>query len=151
MSGEKIRGMCSIFDICPNLASSSYQITSPPTPFYNSIAWAVGEKEQDRYWGPEPGYYWLPQVPREHSLEAYIQLFNALDFIETDHAGYEANFEKIAIYVDDDASPTHVARQLEGGCWTSKIIDLEDIEHEDLDAIAAGDLGNPACYMKRPC
>ncbi len=67
MSGIK-RWLASHFQ---NLYSDEYQITSPETSDYNCFAWAAGE--DDRWWAPaEPGY-WPDGVPRELTLEAFIQ------------------------------------------------------------------------------
>jgi hypothetical protein len=40
----------------------------------------------------------------------------------------------IAFFVDGDGQLAHAARQLQSGRWTSKLGDLEDIEH-DLRAL----------------
>ena len=50
----------------------------------------------------------------------------------------EPGFDKIALYVDDEGVPTHAAKQLINGAWTSKIGDLEDIEHQRLEGLAGG-------------
>jgi hypothetical protein len=63
----------------------------------------------------------------------------------------EAGFIKIAHFVDARMIPTHVARLLPIGIWTSKCGDLEDIEH-DLSDVCGPPLnyGDVACYMKKP-
>jgi len=55
--------------------------------------------------------------------------------VPCDSAEVEPQFQKLAIYARDDGQhdggqPTHVARQFPNGRWTSKIGELEDIEHE---------------------
>jgi len=45
--------------------------------------------------------------------------------------------------------PTHAARQLENGRWTSKLGELEDIEH-DLHHLASGAYGAVVQILKRP-
>ncbi|MEH2465522.1 DUF7689 domain-containing protein [Nostoc sp.] len=52
----------------------------------------------------------------------------------------EEGFQKIAIYTDSNKVPTHIARQLPTGKWTSKLGSLEDIEHNNLQGLT----GNPA-------
>jgi len=53
----------------------------------------------------------------------------------------EPGFEKIAIYVGSDDVPTHLARQLASGEWSSKCGQLEDIIHP-LDGLE----GPPPAY-----
>ena len=63
----------------------------------------------------------------------------------------EAGYEKIAIYVKDGI-PTHAARQLGDGRWTSKLGKYEDIEHDSLDALNGdgyGEYGRVALFMSR--
>ena len=45
--------------------------------------------------------------------------------------------------------PTHAARQLESGLWTSKCGKLQDIQHETLQAIEGGLYGHPAVFLQR--
>jgi hypothetical protein len=60
----------------------------------------------------------------------------------------EDDVEKIAIDTDG-AKPTHAARQLADGTWTSKLGQAEDICHQTLDALAGGLYGNVAQIMSR--
>jgi hypothetical protein len=64
-------------------------------------------------------------------------------------ADLEPGFEKIAPFADADGLPTHAARQLPGGRWTSKLGELEDIEH-DLNDVAGTAYGTVVQIMKRP-
>ncbi len=61
----------------------------------------------------------------------------------------ENEFQKIAIYVDDQNVPQHVARQLPNGHWTSKLGNEIDIEHNTLRALEGKDYGQATCFMKR--
>jgi hypothetical protein len=56
--------------------------------------------------------------------------------------------EKVALYAVD-AVPTHAARQLPNGWWTSKLGPNVDIEHADLSALADGVYGMPAALVYR--
>jgi len=71
------------------------------------------------------------------------------NFVVTDNWDLKPGIEKVAIYVTDDGSPEHVARQLESGDWTSKIGSREDIRHADLDALRCADYGRPQVVLKR--
>lgn len=57
---------------------------------------------------------------------------------------------KVAIYVDDSGDPSHAARQTSSGKWTSKMGELEDIEHDGLSALEGKACGTVARIMKRP-
>ena len=65
----------------------------------------------------------------------------------------EAGFEKIAFYAAPDDTPTHVARQLPNGRWTSKLGSWEDIEHateRDVEGIGAFRYGEARRFMRKP-
>ena len=62
---------------------------------------------------------------------------------------YEEGFEKVAIYIDTHGKPTHAARQLSSGIWTSKLGQLEDIEHSKLDDITGSQYGSVGVILKR--
>jgi len=70
-----------------------------------------------------------------------------------DDDSLEQGFEKVAIYVDEeDDMPSHMARQLESGWWTSKCGNLQDITHQTLSALEGGQdygYGKVTCIMKR--
>jgi hypothetical protein len=55
----------------------------------------------------------------------------------------------IALFADKNDFPLHAARQLPSGRWTSKLGELEDIEHglRDLEGDAYGTV---VLIMKRP-
>ena len=52
----------------------------------------------------------------------------------------EAGYERIALFADGDGRPTHAARQLLNGRWSSKLGKAEDIEHglHDLEGALYG-------------
>jgi len=52
--------------------------------------------------------------------------------------------------VDDSQEFRHVAAQLPGGRWTSKLGDWEDIEHVSLDVLRGPIYGTHYILMKRP-
>lgn len=58
--------------------------------------------------------------------------------------------KKVAIYADQRGIPTHMARQLENGMWTSKCGELEDIEHETLEALQGFLYGSPIQFLSKP-
>ena len=64
--------------------------------------------------------------------------------------GLETGIEKVAIFVDKDFLPTHAARQLEDGAWTSKLGEEEDIMHIQLEHVSGQIYGLPVLVMRRP-
>lgn len=132
----------------PNIQSQGFRATSPATPDYNCIGWAAGE--DDRFWWPrpEPDYYWPPGVPREVTLSAFVAAFSTLGYAVCKTPSLEKGYEKIAIYADSAGLPTHAARQLPSGRWTSKLGCNVDIEHT-LMGITGPEYGTVKKYMRR--
>jgi hypothetical protein len=60
----------------------------------------------------------------------------------------EPGFEKVALIVDARGVPTHAARQLPTGRWTSNLGAWEDIEHE-LHALEGHAYGIVALLLTR--
>jgi hypothetical protein len=46
--------------------------------------------------------------------------------------------------------PTHAAKQMESGKWSSKLGDWEDVEHATLEALEGDFYGKVAQILKRP-
>jgi hypothetical protein len=142
--------MPTLVELFPNLQEKGYDVTSPETPFYNCIAWAAGDTK--RWWWPDPNdqYYWPSGVPRNETLQAFIFLFESLGYSVCEASEHEKGFEKIAIYVDySKGKPTHAARQVAPGRWTSKLGSSADIEH-DISGVSGAQYGSIAVIMKRP-
>ena len=115
----------------PDLRATRYRIASPATPSYNCFAWA-GENLRN-WWQPMElhGYYWPADIPAELTLANLSAVYQRLGCV-CDSTELARGFEKIALYVEPDGTPTHAARQLDSGAWTSKLGELEDIEHSTL-------------------
>jgi len=122
--------------------------TSPATTDYNCIAWAAGDTK--RWWWPNPAltYYWPVGAPRTLTLDAFARAYSALGYEPCANSNLEADFEKVAIYVDSADRPTHAARQLPDGRWTSKLGNLIDIEHANLECLR-GLYGRVALVVRR--
>lgn len=71
--------------------------------------------------------YWPPGVPREETVEAFSAAFATLGYSPTADPSHESGVEKVALFAN--TAPTHAARQLPSGKWTSKLGQAEDIEH----------------------
>ncbi len=137
-------------DVFPGLRGSGYQRTSPGDQVYNCIAWAAGAT--DAWWWPigdHPRIYWPEGANREETLDAFRAAFAVQGYSECDSSTLEPGQEKIALFADSSGCPTHAARQLANGRWTSKLVEREDIEHE-LSDLEGEVYGSVACFMKRP-
>lgn len=112
------------------------------------MAWAAWET--DRWWWPDAAgvAYWPPTAPREETLKAFEGAYSTLGYRRCDSRDLEAGYEKIAVFVDASGTPTHAARQLPNGRWTSKCGRLEDIEHE-LDGLTGVPYGEVVMLLKR--
>jgi hypothetical protein len=108
---------------------------------YNCIAWAAGKSHE--WWWPGPDLedeYWPPDVAREVTLAAFQAAFAGLGYLPCLSAVLEPEVEKVALFARPDGKPTHAARQLPSGRWTSKLGESEDVEHNlhDLEGAVYG-------------
>ena len=76
----------------------------------------------------------VESVWNESLIDSVVELFLAAGYELCGDGSLEDRYEKIAIYAKD-GEPTHAARQLGDGRWTSKLGKYEDIEHDSLDAL----------------
>ena len=134
----------------PGLRNSPFRVTSPPNRDYNCIAWGAGDTA--RWWWPDPDDFddvpfWPPSVPRDETVAAFVAAFATLGYAPGSDETHEPGFEKIALFARGDV-PTHAARQLPNGRWTSKPGLREDIEH-DLHALSGAAYGIVALVLKR--
>ena len=113
-------------------------MTSDEDAIYNCIAHAVGWS--GAWWWPElpeiEGVTWPDGVPKEETLECFMLAFGTLGYVPCESSDLELGFEKISVYVGHDGKPSHAAKQLPSGAWSSKLGEWEDIEHDTLDALA---------------
>src|SRR5258708_35906706 len=121
--------------IFPALREAGYRITSPATPSYNCFAWAGNDTRY--WWQPVPlrGFHWPEEIPGELNMENLLRVYQMLGYNVCESRAAESDVEKIAIYAEPDGLPTHAARQLSSGKCTSKLGELEDVEHTTLESI----------------
>lgn len=138
----------------PKLTDADYTVTSPVDRKYNCIAWAADDATA--WWWPDQFNIgkWPAEAPRAETLAAFQEAYGMLGYMRCDNGAHEPGVEKIALYAareaDGTLSPTHAARQLENGNWTSKLGDLEDIEHRRLDSLENDIYGKAVIFLQRP-
>jgi len=138
-------------EIFPNLAASGYSPKSKKSHVYNCIAYAAGDEARKWAGYREVGYHWPEGAKEGYALDALVSAFEELEYVVCDSDFLEADYEKVALYVDTDGIWTHAAKQCEDGRWTSKLGNWEDIIHRTPQAVAGPDpaYGEVACFMKR--
>lgn len=134
----------------PGLRAETYEVTSPATPTYNCIAWAA--LDESHWWEPDAAgvYHWPEGAARAFTIEAHVEAFGQLGYERCSGPEPEDGFEKVVIYADAPGVPTHAARQLPDGTWTSKLGMSADIRHQTLSGVAGGPYGEPAVCLRRP-
>jgi hypothetical protein len=127
-----------------------YRVTSPADPRYNCIAWAAGDT--GRWWWPDPygGTYWPTGAPQEATVASFVSAFASIGYESCESSEVEQGYEKVALYADASGTPTHAARQLPSGLWTSKLGGYVDLEHTALAGVENDEYGLVIALMRRP-
>ena len=97
--------------------------------------------------------YWPLGIRRAETVQAFMQAYATLGFERCTDGSLEAGVEKIALFGKTRGAtvvPTHAALQLESGQWTSKLGELQDINHVTANAVAGPLYGSILCYLARP-
>lgn len=153
---EKLRAYNTLPKIYPNLQRAGFavrDVTSPATVGYNCVAYAA--KDETRPWWPinprrAARYYYWPVEPRQATVQNFILAFETLGYQHCQTGDHEEGYEKVAIYVDEDDKPKHMARELGDGVWASKLGDMQDIRHHTLEAIENDMYGQAKYFMRKP-
>ena len=136
----------------PNLTNKNHRVTGPATRSYNSIAWAAGD-DQCGWWPNSLGIgYWPPNANRGETLQDFIDAYSKLGYLSCNNGDLEPGLELIAIFAVTSSvgqTPTHTARQLEDGSWTSKLGQFEDISHDDAGDVECHAYGRVVAFMSR--
>jgi hypothetical protein len=135
-----------LLSLFPNL--TDFRITSEDSYDYNCLAWVVGDTRQ--WWSPWPreDYYWPVGKPRFITVQSIMVAYQVYGYEECSDGKLETGYEKIAIYAKD-GEPTHAAKQLESGRWTSKLGELQDIEHGAPEELQGDQYGEIVTFMRR--
>lgn len=78
----------------------------------------------------------------------FIEAFVTLGYATTATGDPESDLEKVAIFAFEGI-PTHMARQLPNGSWTSKLGSMEDISHDDINSLCGSDYGEVVAFLQR--
>jgi hypothetical protein len=140
----------------PNLEDEIYCPESEADKDYNCIAWAAGDC--DNWWEPTPDpndAFW-PITWRAYLRDCYVAAFGQLqqsdnyEVCDPPDFNFEPGYEKVALYVDAQDVPTHMARQLPGGIWVSKLGKSWDILHQTEKGVEGARYGSAVLVMRRP-
>jgi hypothetical protein len=135
----------------PNLTEENARTTSEFCWFYNCLGFAVGDEEN--WWWPlkEEGIYWPKETPFINTTPNILKMLNEkFNYFECNSGEFEKGYEKIAIYgIEGGYTPKHYAIQSSIGKWKSKLGELEDIEHDTLEALNGFFYGVPIAFAKR--
>lgn len=139
----------------PGLAKDAlFEITSPNTPNYNCLAWAVFYN--DRWMQPSPPphldgvvYWWPEGAKKGSSIECLKDAYKQLGYTICNDYNHEEGIRKIALYADSEGHWTHAARERRSGCWTSKLGKFNDIQHGNPYTIEGETYGKVYCIMEK--
>lgn len=139
--------------IFPGLRGKKWRLTSDYTKRYNCIAWAVGDTH--RRWDLIDGH-WPNTVQRNYSLDALIDAYVTKGFEVCDENGrvFDPEFEKVVLYGTVSSGGrgrrwSHAAKLMPSGMWSSKLGNLEDIQHVAPEDVNCAAYGEPLVYMRR--
>ncbi len=136
--------------ISNRLTPQNHQKTSEECDDYNCVAWALSIDDD---WYDHSG---LPATTRPQGLDqsgtvaGYVAFFESRGFSVTNASAFVSTEDRIAVYGDAYGSFAHVARQVDGTNWASKLGGWEDIYHTSLDCLEGGDYGHVRVLMSRP-
>ena len=80
-------------------------------------------------------------------MNGWIEAFAQLGYRQCADGTLETGYEKVVIY-GTERDPSHMARQLPSGLWTSKLGASEDIEHQ-VEGLEGSSYGNVLVYLRR--
>jgi hypothetical protein len=116
---------------------------------YNCIAWALGRTDQPWWPNAAGDMYWPDDAPREETVGAFLAVFAKLGYSLCETGALEAVYEKLVLYTLE-GKPTHAARQLPDGRWTSKLGKGPLASHNTPRGVEGPVYGTVFCYLRRP-
>ncbi len=132
----------------PELAADNASVVNAADPRYNCVAWAAGVTDAV-WWPADPDAYWPLTTPDELTIAAVIAALGTVGYGSCAHGDFEIEFEKVAVYAKQGI-PTHAARQLSDGRWSSKLGRDCLISHATPGGVEGAVYGTVEAYMRRP-
>lgn len=132
----------------PSLETDDPVVTHPANPAYNCIAWTAGVTDA-MWWPVDPDAHWPPGVPDELTVPAIIAALGTVGYVPCAHGDFEPGYEKAAVYARG-GSPTHAARQLSDGRWSSKLGRDCVVSHATPVGVEGGVYGSVVAFLRRP-
>ena len=132
----------------PDLGADNPVVTHPPDPAYNCVAWTAGVADAT-WWPTDPDAYWPPDIPDEATVAALLAALATVGYFPCVHGDFETGYEKAAVYARG-GMPTHAARQLPDGRWSSKLGRDCVVSHDTPGGVAGAVYGAVVAYMRRP-
>lgn len=132
----------------PDLDLDGGVVTHPPNPAYNCVAWAAGVTDTI-WWPADPDAYWPLGVADELTVDALTAALATVGYNPCTDGGHESGFEKVAIYARGGV-PTHVARQMADGRWSSKLGRDCTVGHTTPNGVEGVVYGSVVAYLRRP-
>jgi hypothetical protein len=130
----------------PNISNVLSKKTSEKSERYNCIAWAF--EDTRKVWWPSRRTYWPLNILGLTVSSAFESWFKSDGWEECENADFEPGFKKIALY-GLGGQPTHAARQLPTGLWTSKLGQDIDLSHT-LNDLIGPQYGAPMKFYRKP-
>jgi hypothetical protein len=136
--------------IFPRSESAPYEVTSPEDIKYNCSRGLLARRRFAANGGlrlhPSIIGPWSPvrkqlRVSSRHSANLATWFATPANSNQV-MRGWQSTLTKLG-------TPTHMARQLTSGRWTSKLGELEDIEHLTLEQLSGSDYGQAVQFLKR--
>ena len=132
----------------PDLAFDDPVVTHPADPAFNCVAWTAGVT--DEWWWPmDPDAHWPTGVPDELTVAAVVAARGTVGYGVCADGGPEPGFEKAAIFARAGV-PTHVARGLPDGRWSSKLGRDCVVDHATPGGVEGAVYGVVVALLKRP-
>lgn len=131
----------------PDLDADGGVVTHAPDPAYNCVAWAVGVTNAV-WWPDDPDAYWPPGVANQLTVDALVAALATAGYVPCADGVYEPGFEKAIIYARGGV-PTHVARQLADGRWSSKLGLDCTVSHATPGGVEGVVYGSVVAYLRR--
>jgi hypothetical protein len=132
----------------PDLTTDDPVVTHPPNPRFNCVAWAAGVTDVV-WWPADPDAFWPPGAPDELTVPAVVAALATVGYVPCADGGPEPGAEKVAVYARAGA-PTHVARQLPDGRWSSKLGRDCTVSHATPGGVEGAVYGAVVAYLRRP-